>query len=222
MGAALIAVCGYVPVPLGREDFHLAHARQAATDQRLRHPHRPPHLRPQGPQTPTAASIRRRRTACGRSTATRTLPAGSGYGCRSLTSRAGTGGKRCRGSATPWVSAPFTDFTRQHIKRTVARRADRVSHEHDLALALREPRTRPGTRPARAAGTRCRRTGHPAGKGSSPPAPAPPQPRVRCGGVLYGQQPEAEADEPGEDVFGRQRGRRGALDRRRRPEHLAG
>jgi hypothetical protein len=49
-----------------------------------------------------------------------------------------------------------------------------VSHEHDLALALREPRTRPGARPARrtrpgarparAAGTRCRRTRAPGGK----------------------------------------------------------
>ncbi|MFF8545202.1 hypothetical protein ACF060_33620 [Streptomyces werraensis] len=85
-----------------------------------------------------------------------------------------------------------------------------MSHEHDLALALRELLERAaagqGTRREKAVAARARAA---ATEGA-------------MWGGLYGQQPEAEADEPGEDVFGRQRGRRGALDRRRRPEHLAG
>lgn len=95
----------------------------------------------------------------------------------------------------PWihhtlVSAPFTDFTWQHIKRTVARRADRVQHEHDLALALRELLERAaaghGTRREKVVAARART----AATGGA------------VWGILYGQQPEAEADEAGEDVFG--------------------
>ncbi|QPI61469.1 hypothetical protein I1A49_47210 [Streptomyces malaysiensis subsp. malaysiensis] len=95
----------------------------------------------------------------------------------------------------PWihhtlVSAPFTDFTWQHIKRTVARRADRAQHEHDLALALRELLERAaagyGTRREKVIAARARNA---ATDGA-------------VWGILYGQQPEAEADEPGEDVFG--------------------
>lgn len=93
----------------------------------------------------------------------------------------------------PWihhtlVSAPFTDFTWQHIKRTVARRADRAQHEHDLALALRELLERAaaghGTRREKVIAARARATTEGA-----------------VWGILFGQQPEAEADEPGEDVL---------------------
>ncbi|WP_235618365.1 hypothetical protein [Streptomyces sp. CB02400] len=95
----------------------------------------------------------------------------------------------------PWihhtlVSAPFTDFTWQHLRRTVARRADRAQHEHDLALALRELLERAaaghGTRREKIVAARARTA---ATDGA-------------VWGILYGQQPEAEADEPGEDVFG--------------------
>lgn len=94
----------------------------------------------------------------------------------------------------PWlhhtlVNAPFTDFTWQHIKRTVARRTDRAQHEHDLALALRELLERAaaghGTRREKVVAARARTS---ATDGA-------------VWGVLYGQQPEAEADELGENVF---------------------
>lgn len=97
--------------------------------------------------------------------------------------------------AVPWihhtlVSAPFTDFTWQHIKRTVARRADRAQHEHDLALALRELLERAaaghGTRREKAVAARARNA-------------------TTDGAVwriLYGQQLEAKAEEPAEDAFG--------------------
>ncbi|MFB7646003.1 hypothetical protein ACFC0S_33915 [Streptomyces sp. NPDC056084] len=85
----------------------------------------------------------------------------------------------------PWihhtlVTAPFTDFTWQHIRRTVAQRSSRVQHEHDLALALCELLERAAAR-ARAHGA--------ANEDGA------------VWGLLYGQPPPTQAGPDEDDVF---------------------
>jgi hypothetical protein len=189
MWAALVAVCGYVPVPLSREDYIelMPVKRQKINDYGIRIDYRTyDHkvLNPyRGERSPTADGlweIHYNPHAPGQIWVRLPKPdQPRGYGWE----------------AVPWihhtlVSAPFTDFTWQHIKRTVARRADRVSHEHDLALALRELLERAaaghGTRREKVVAARARTA---ATDGA-------------LWGVLYGQQPEAEVLEPAdEDVF---------------------
>lgn len=164
MWATLVAVCGYVPVPLGREDYIelMPVKRQKINDYGIRIDYRTydhkvlnPYRGERSPAADGLWEIHYNPHAPGQVWVR--LPKFDqprGYGWE----------------AVPWihhslVSAPFTDFTWQHIKRTVARRADRAQHGHDLALALRELLDTA-----------------PAWRRSSPPAPAPPQPMVRCGG----------------------------------------
>lgn len=189
MWAALVGVCGYVPVPLGREDYIelMPVKRQKINDYGIRIDYRTYDHKVLNP--------------C------RGEPSSSADGLWEIHYNPHAPGQvwvrlpkpeRPRGygwEAVPWVhhtlvSAPFTDFTWQHIKRTVARRADRAEHEHDLALALRELLERAaagqGTRREKVVAARARTA---ATDGA-------------VWGILYGQQPQAEADEPGEDVFG--------------------
>ncbi|MFB6963496.1 Mu transposase C-terminal domain-containing protein [Streptomyces sp. NPDC056309] len=189
MWAALVAVCGYVPVPLGREDYIelMPLKRQKINDYGIRIDYRTyDHkvLNPyRGERSPTADGlweIHYNPHAPGQVWVRLPKPdQPRGYGWE----------------AVPWihhtlVNAPFTDFTWQHIRRTVARRANRAQHEHDLALALRELLERAaaghGTRQEKVVAARARTT---ATDGA-------------VWGILYDQQPEAEADEPREDVFG--------------------
>ncbi|THA65769.1 transposase [Streptomyces sp. A0642] len=189
MWAALVAVCGYVPVPLGREDYIelMPIKRQKINDYGIRIDYRTYDHKVLNPfrREPSSAAdglweIHYNPHAPGLVWVRLPKPdQPRGYGWE----------------AVPWihhtlVSAPFTDFTWQHIKRTVARRADRAQHEHDLALALRELLERAaaghGTRREKVVVARART----AATGGA------------VWGILYGQQPEAEADEAGEDVFG--------------------
>lgn len=190
MWAALVAVCGYVPVPLGREDYIelMPVKRQKINDYGIRIDYRTYDHQVLNP-------YRGERS-----------PAGDGlweihydpHAPGQIWVRLPKPGQVQQGwswETVPWihntlVSAPFTDFTWRHIRRTVARRGSRVQHEHDLALALRELLERAaaghGTRREKVVAARARTT---ATDGA-------------VWGVLYGQQPEAGALEPaGEDVF---------------------
>ncbi|MET9418766.1 transposase [Streptomyces klenkii] len=187
MWAALIAVCGYVPVPLGREDYIelMPLKRQKINDYGIRIDYRTydhKALNPyRGERSPAADGLweihYNPHAPCQVWARLPRPDQPGGYGWE----------------AVPWihhtlVSAPFTDFTWQHIKRTVARRADRAQHEHDLALALRDLLERAaaghGTRREKVVAARARTA---ATDGA-------------VWGILY-EQPEAEADERGEDAF---------------------
>ncbi|WP_333779068.1 Mu transposase C-terminal domain-containing protein [Streptomyces sp. IBSBF 3136] len=190
MWAALVAVCGYVPVPLGREDYIelMPVKRQKINDYGIRIDYRTydhtvlnPYRGERSPAADGLWEIHYNPHAPGQVWVRLPKPdQPRGYGWE----------------AVPWihhtlVSAPFTDFTWQHIKRTVARRAQRTQHEHDLALALRELLERAaaghGTHREKVVAARARTA---ATDGA-------------VWGILYGRQPEAEAEEPEDDeVFG--------------------
>ncbi|MEU6804975.1 Mu transposase C-terminal domain-containing protein [Streptomyces neyagawaensis] len=198
MWAALVAVCGYVPVPLEREDYIelMPVKRQKINDYGIRidyrtYDHRV--LNPyRGEPSPAADGLWEihynphapdevwvRLPEPGR-------PRGYGW------------------EAVPWihrtlVSAPFTDFTWQHVRSTVAQRGSRVSHEHDLALALRELLERA------AAGHGSRRDKVVAARAR---AHAAANEDGAVWGILYGQPPPTSAGggrddvhEGGEDAF---------------------
>ncbi|MDV7220519.1 Mu transposase C-terminal domain-containing protein [Streptomyces prunicolor] len=188
MWAALVAVCGYVPVPLGREDYIelMPVKRQKINDYGIRIDYRTyDHqvLNPYRGEASTAADglweihynphapdeVWVRLPKAGQ-------PRGYGW------------------EAVPWihrtlVSAPFTDFTWQHVRSTVARRGSRVEHEHDLALALRELLERA------AAGHGSRRDKVVAARARAHAANAD----GAVWGILYGRQPPATADRPDKD-----------------------
>ncbi|MGW2369714.1 Mu transposase C-terminal domain-containing protein [Streptomyces sp. NPDC001667] len=188
MWAALVPVCGYVPVPLGREDYIelMPVKRQKINDYGIRIDYRTydhkvlnPYRGERSPAADGLWEIHYNPHAPGQVWVRLPMPdQPRGYGWE----------------AVPWihhtlVSAPFTDFTWQHIRRTIVRRADRAGHEHDLALALRELLERAaaghGSRREKIVAARA----HTAGSGEE------------VWGILYGRQPEAEAAEPDEDVF---------------------
>ncbi|MGN5636392.1 Mu transposase C-terminal domain-containing protein [Streptomyces sp. AC154] len=189
MWAALVAVCGYVPVPLGREDYIelMPVKRQKINDYGIRIDYRTydhKTLNPyRGEASPAAEGLWEihynphapdevwvRLPKPGR-------PRGYGW------------------EAVPWihrtlVSAPFTDFTWQHVRSTVTQRGSRVQHEHDLALALCELLERAaaghGSRRDKVVAARARAHGA-ANEGGA------------VWGILYGQQPQTAADGPDED-----------------------
>ncbi|WP_438319368.1 Mu transposase C-terminal domain-containing protein (plasmid) [Streptomyces sp. HUAS TT3] len=188
MWAALVSVCGYVPVPLGREDYIelMPLKRQKINDYGIRIDYRTYDaavLNPYRGERSTAADglweIHYNPHAPGRVWVRMPRPG------------------QPRGwvwEEVPWihgtlVTVPFTDFTWQHVRRAVARRADRAEHEHDLALALRELLERAaaghGTRREKAVAARARS----AGTGGD------------VWGILYGRQPGpvSGAPEPEED-----------------------
>ncbi|UQA90524.1 transposase family protein [Streptomyces halobius] len=188
MWAALVAVCGYVPVPLGHQDYIelMPLKRQKINDYGIRIDYRTydhkvlnPYRGERSPAADGLWEIHYNPHAPGQVWVRLPKPdQPRGYGWE----------------AVPWihhtlVNAPFTDFTWQHLRRTVARRADRAQHEHDLALALRELLERAaaghGTRREKVVAARARAAGTDGA----------------VWGILYGQQSQAEADEPGEDVF---------------------
>lgn len=188
MWAALVAVCGYVPVPLGRDDCIelMPLRRQKINDYGIRIDYRTydhkvlnPYRGERSPAADGLWEIHYNPRSPGQIWVRLPKPGQPrGYGWE----------------AVPWihhtlVTAPFTDFTWQHIRRTVARRADRAQHEHDLALALRELLE------------------HAAGHGTCREKVVAARARTAAPdgavwGILYGRQPEAEADELGQDVFG--------------------
>ncbi|MFJ3498833.1 Mu transposase C-terminal domain-containing protein [Streptomyces sp. NPDC086091] len=190
MWAALVAVCGYAPVPLGREDYIelMPIKRQKINDYGIRIDYRTyDHkiLNPYRGERSLAADglweIHYDPHAPGQIWVRLPKP--------------GQAQQAWRWETVPWihhtlVTAPFTDFTWQHIRRTVARRGNRAQHEHDLALALRELLERAT-----------------AGHGSHREKVVTARARAANSGgavwgLLYGQQPEAEVLEPaGEDVF---------------------
>ncbi|MEV4441860.1 transposase [Streptomyces sp. NPDC049577] len=189
MWAALVAVCGYVPVPLGREDYIelMPVKRQKINDYGIRidyrtYDHKVLNLY-RGERSSAADGLWEIHYD----------PHDPGQVWVRLPARDCPQGDRWE--PVSWihhtlVNAPFTDFTWQHIRRTVARRADRVQHEHDLALALRELLERAaaghGTRREKVVAARART----AGNGGE------------VWGILYGQQPEAGAPElVDENVF---------------------
>ncbi|MGW0191610.1 Mu transposase C-terminal domain-containing protein [Streptomyces sp. NPDC003362] len=193
MWAALVAVCGYVPVPLGREDYIelMPIKRQKINDYGIRIDYRTYDHKALNP-------YRGERS-----------PAGDGlweihydpHAPGQIWVRLPNPGQPQQGwrwETVPWihhtlVTAPFTDFTWQHIRRTVARRGSRVQHEHDLALALREllERAAAGQGSHREKVVTARARAGAANEGGA------------VWGILYGQQPpEAGALEPAdEDVF---------------------
>ncbi|MEU6603182.1 Mu transposase C-terminal domain-containing protein [Streptomyces flaveolus] len=191
MWAALVAVCGYVPVPLGREDYIelMPVKRQKINDYGIRIDYRTydhkalnPYRGERSPAGDGLWEIHYDPHAPGQVWVRLPKPdQPRGYGWE----------------AVPWihhtlVTAPFTDFAWQHIRRTVARRGSRVQHEHDLALALHELLERAA-----------------AGRGSHREKVVTARARAGAAnnggavwGILYGQQPEARALEPAdEDVF---------------------
>ncbi|MFI6155161.1 transposase [Kitasatospora sp. NPDC051170] len=143
MWAALVAVCGHVPVPLGQDDYIelMPLVRQKINDYGIRIDYRTyDHkvLNPYREQRSTAADglweIHYNPHSPGQ-VWVRLPKADAPRGYEWVT--------------VPWihhslVRAPFTDFTWQYVRGTVARRGDRVQHEHDLALALRELLERTG------------------------------------------------------------------------------
>ncbi|HSA51287.1 MAG TPA: Mu transposase C-terminal domain-containing protein, partial [Yinghuangia sp.] len=137
MWGALVAVCGYVPVPLGRDDYIelMPVKRQKINDYGVRIGYRTydhavlnPYRGQRSPAADGLWEIHYNPHAPGQVWVRLPEPGRPrGYGWE----------------AVPWVhrtlvSAPFTDFTWRYLRRTVAGRADRAGHEHDLALALRE------------------------------------------------------------------------------------
>jgi hypothetical protein len=189
MWAALIGVCGYVPVPLGREDYIelMPLKRQKINDYGIRldyrtydhaalNPYRGERSpAPDGlweihynPHAPSQVWVRLPRPGTTHGYAWQTVP---------------------------WihhtlVNAPFTDFTWQHLRRTVARRGQRAQHEHDLALALRDLLERAaaghGTRKDRVVTARAR-------------ANAAAYGDVTLWRILYGEHPESDIGEHEED-----------------------
>ncbi|MER8012371.1 transposase [Streptomyces sp. NPDC094149] len=137
MWAALVAVCGYVPVPLGREDYIelMPLKRQKINDYGIRIGYRTYDHR-------ALNAYRGRRSA-----------AADGlweihydpHDAGRVWVRLPHPGQDAdyTWQDVPWihqglVEGPFTDFAWQHVRQVVARQADRVRHEHDLALALRD------------------------------------------------------------------------------------
>lgn len=189
MWAALVAVCGYVPAPLGREDYIelMPVKRQKINDYGIRIDYRTyDHqvLNPyRGEASPTADGLWE----------IHYNPHPPGQVWVRLPK---PGQPRGHGwEVVPWihhtlVSAPFTDFTWQHIRRTVAQRGSRVQHEHDLALALREllERAAAGHGSRRDKTVAARALAHGAANADS-----------AVWGLLYGQPPQTEADRPSED-----------------------
>ncbi|MET8439222.1 Mu transposase C-terminal domain-containing protein [Streptomyces sp900116325] len=130
MWAALVAVCGHVPVPLGRDDYIelMPVKRQKINDYGIRI----------GYRTYDSKALNQYRGE--RSTAADGL-----WEIHYNPHAPGLVWVRLPGgwADVPWihrtlVTAPFTDFTWQHVRRTVQRRGSRAAHEHDIALALRE------------------------------------------------------------------------------------
>ncbi|MGW0649430.1 transposase [Streptomyces umbrinus] len=137
MWAALIGVCGYVPVPLGREDYIelMPVKRQKINDYGIRIDYR----------TYDHAALNPYR---GR----RSAAADGLWEIHYDPHEAGRIWVRLPRVGqepdyvwqdVPWihqslVAGPFTDFAWQHVRQVVAGRADRAGREHDLALALRD------------------------------------------------------------------------------------
>jgi hypothetical protein len=188
MWAALVAVCGYVPVPLGREDYIelMPVRRQKINDYGIRIDYRTydhqvlnPHRGEPSPAADGLWDIHYNPHSPGQVWVRLPDPGRpQGYGWQ----------------AVPWihrtlVTAPFTDFTWQHVRRTVAQRGNRVNHEHDLALALRELLERAaaghGTPRDKVVAARARAHGAANADGG-------------VWGILYGQQP-AGVPEPDDD-----------------------
>ncbi|MFD5390791.1 Mu transposase C-terminal domain-containing protein [Streptomyces sp. NPDC127074] len=194
MWASLVAVCGYVPVPLGREDYIelMPVKRQKINDYGIRIDYRTydhKALNPyRGERSPAADGLWEIHYD----------PHNPGQVWVRLPDPDRP--RRYRWEPVPWVhrtlvTAPFTDFTWRHIRATVARRGSRAQHEHDLALALRELLERAaaghGTRWEKTVAARARAAG-----------------TVNAGsevwGILYGRRPEAktpEGEQEAEEVF---------------------
>lgn len=158
MWAALVAVCGYVPVPLGREDYIelMPVKRQKINDYGIRIDYR---LRPHGPQP----LPRRALAGGGRPVGDPLQPARS---------RPGLGAPAEARSATRiWVGGGAVDPS--HPGQRPVHRLHLAAHQAHRrpARRARPARTRPGARPARVAGTRRRRAGHPPGEGRRRPRP---------------------------------------------------
>ncbi|MFJ9968814.1 Mu transposase C-terminal domain-containing protein [Streptomyces avermitilis] len=181
MWAALVAVCGYLPVPLSGEDYIelMPVKRQKINDYGIRIDYRTyDHkvLNPyRGERSPVADGLWEIHYD----------PHDPGQIWVRMPDTSRPQGYRW--DAVPWihrtlVTAPFTDFTWQHIRTTVARRGSRVQHEHDLALALRDLLERAaaghGTRREKTIAARARATADTGGE---------------VWGILYGRQPDAEA-----------------------------
>ncbi|MER6442940.1 Mu transposase C-terminal domain-containing protein [Streptomyces sp. NPDC001185] len=136
MWAALIAVSGHVPVPLGREDYIelMPSRRQKINDYGIRIGYRT--------YDDAALNPYRGRTS--------NAPDGLWEIHADPHSPERVWVRLPEGWAdVPWIhrtliSSPFTDFTWQHVKQTVAQRGSRAVHEHDIALALRELLLRAG------------------------------------------------------------------------------
>lgn len=189
MWEALVAVCGYIPVPLGREDYIelMPVRRQKINDYGIRIGYRTyDHkvLNPyRGQRSPAADGLWEIHY--------------NPHAPDEVWVRLPNPG-RPRGyewEAVPWihrtlVSAPFTDFTWQHVRSTIAQRGSRVQHEHDLALALRELLERAaaghGNRRDKVVAARARAHGAANADGA-------------VWGILYGQQPQTATDGPDED-----------------------
>jgi hypothetical protein len=137
MWAALVSVWGHVPVPLSGEDYIelMPVRRQKINDYGIRMDYRTyDHvlLNPyRGRRSPAADGLWE----------IHHNPHSPASIWVRLPDPGHLGGHRWQ--TVPWihhtlVTAPFTDFTWQHVRRTVSRSADRATHEHDLALALRD------------------------------------------------------------------------------------
>ena len=147
MYAALVAAAGYVPVPLTGDDYIELLPVDVAGHQRLRHPHRLPHLRLRraAPLPPAAVRCHRQARAVGGPLRPlRPLPDLGPQPPRRLDHR----------SLDPPADgrAPFADFTWRHARR-VAAQAGPGRHQRDRGR--RRPRQPADPRRGRSTGQPC-------------------------------------------------------------------
>ncbi|QTI90623.1 Mu transposase C-terminal domain-containing protein [Streptomyces sp. AgN23] len=182
MWAALVAVCGYIPVPLGREDYIelMPVKRQKINDYGIRIDYRTydhkvlnPYRGERSPAADGLWEIHYNPHAPGQAWVR--LP---------KSDQADMRGRRCRGSTTPWSvpRSPTSPGSTSSAPSPAAQTAPSTN------MTWRSPCASCWNAPPPDMA--------PAGRRSSPPAPAP-QPRVRCGGSCSASSRRRKPMSPG-------------------------
>ena len=166
MYAAMVAAAGYLPLTLSGEDYLELLPVAVAPDQRLRHPHRLPHLE----RLPDRGPIRSGRTGAthpespagrdsGRCTTTRMTP--PRCSCAPPDGWVSVPWTHCR-----WRPAPFAEFTWRHARSLAAEQRPTTTPTRPRSPGC-STTCSPAPRPARSTSSQRPR---------SPPAPRSPRP----------------------------------------------